>query len=118
MPFNGTIIGSPTFTSGKFGNAMNCTAGNGCSLPTPGPLQFATGEHVSIEFWFKAAAVPGVSTAVIVGYGTNGFVGIRSTGKAVFYLQPSGVADGATNICDGAWHAIACTYDGTTLRLY
>lgn len=108
MPFNGTIVGSPTFAAGKFGNAMGCSVGNGCSLPSGGPLQFSGSSTMTLEFWFKASTPPG-SLKVVIGARSIFSIDTDSSGQFLY----DGASRSATAICDGAWHALAMSYDGT-----
>ena len=114
--WNGTLDGSPTFTSGKFNNGMNCSVGNGGHLPNPGPMQVGANNPFTVEFWFKKSAAP-TSTAVVIGLQYNWWWGANTTsGTATWHYIT--VINGSTNICDGNWHSIALTYDGTTSRQY
>jgi hypothetical protein len=62
MPNNGTLVGSPTFATGKFANAISL---NGTTqyvtLPNGGPQQFAAGStNVSFAVAFLTAGLQSI----------------------------------------------------------
>ena len=107
---NGTIVGSPTYAAGKFGQAINMLAGNGATFPLAAPLTTGT-----IQFWINKASAPSGLQVILSGSTTGGYIGITSAGVITW---SSGMLTGGTNVCTGSWVHVALTYTGTTEKLY
>ena len=50
---NGILQNSPTFVTGKVGQAMSVNGTNGISVPTSSSLNFGAGADFSIDAWIK-----------------------------------------------------------------
>jgi len=95
---------------------------NGSNYVTGSDINFPSGNSPrTIEGWVKFTST---SYGPILGYGNDANTGQAfglgvhgGIGKAYFYSQNTDVA-GNTLINNGAWHHIAVTYDGTTIKMY
>lgn len=109
--YNATSSGSPTYVTGRFGNALNPSGGR---LTLPASITNATG---TFEAWVNTTSTSGISVAF----------GCNTTGAQQWFGVSSGVAAGSIgatsltssiNIADGAWHHLAITLTGTTATLW
>jgi hypothetical protein len=98
----------PLYNSGKFGTAL---------APVKTGLQsiqdFGAAFPVTIEYW----VIANKNAATKVAFGnlaSGGWVG--TTGTTAHCELYGTNFNGTTNIVNGAWHHIAYTYDGTTLK--
>jgi lysophospholipase L1-like esterase len=117
QPHNGTLVGSPTFATGKFSQALASTSdSNYVSLPS-GVFPFTASSSWTIEAWLKTTATA-VGVAICGGesaggsYINNIWLGINSSGHFVSSLGnftgTSGqILDSGTAINDGNWHHVA-----------
>src|SRR4051794_5930330 len=123
--------GSAAVTTGRFGNAFNF--GNHGQL-SPGPAPSLEPQQLTVMAWVRGNASPGASYLVSKGSDvppTLSNVCLASyalfsdvNGKLSFYVWAGGVAQFAPSptetqdLWDGNWHAVAGTYDGSTVRFY
>jgi hypothetical protein len=118
---NGTLTGSPTFsTTSKEGAYALVTNGTNQYIDLGNPSQFPSSTSArSISAWAMTNNVSGSRS--IFAYGTN------STSKAMVIGQNGTSLIGgafASNVtvtnfwATGVWHHICLTYDGTTAKLY
>jgi hypothetical protein len=128
--FTATEVGSPTTVAGRFGNAMRfptdgdyLNAGNHALLQPP---------QVTVLTWVRAAATPATVKAVVAqgaagscAYSSYSLYtgGSKDVSGLRFYianaLGSTFVSPPASNaMWNGAWHAVAGTYDGAFVRLY
>jgi hypothetical protein len=119
----GTISGSPSYTTGEFGQAVACpgttaysTAGN---FPNNG-----TGV-LSMSGWIYVPSNPSnyVRAFGISGSGNDSFIlRINNTNHWEFVLQNIGSGggniDSPSTITTGAWQFLGAVYDGSTGWLY
>jgi lysophospholipase L1-like esterase len=132
MSHNGTVVGSPTFSAGKFSNALGSLSdSNYVSLPS-GTFGYGT-TAFTIECWLKTTASGGTQIA-IVGNKTSGdptnWFGVLSSGHFGVSISGNGSlsADGGTingatldsgiAINDGSWHHCAVVYGSGVLKVY
>lgn len=123
---NGTVSGSPTYTTGPtgFGQAITTSSGNYIYLPDT-PFDFEKTGSFSIAAWFKSSSTSGygaifdkISTASpYPGYSL--LFNYPSVGGLSFQIgaspAPSTIVRVATPLGynDGNWHHVAVTYDGS-----
>jgi hypothetical protein len=108
--------------------AVNDTLGNAVQSATLVPAEIISNNPVSVEAWIYATAVNQQNSCVI-GYGEQGGSSHPEEDREFNYSDPCcgggvsgdfGSYDTAwgTTPAAGAWHYLAWTYDGTTVRLY
>lgn len=108
------VSGSPTYTAGKFGNALGgtaCIATDAGSVPAPSASQVFT-----VEAWVKLAAPPtGIKVIAALGNFLS-LTAAATSGFASFSLDGNTYTSSGVNICDGAWHQVALQFSrsGTT----
>ncbi len=116
---NGLIHGA-SWVDGKFGKAL---VFNGVSdYVTTNINGFPSGSNPrTLAAWIKTSAS---TQMTIVGYGNNtssqmfNILTLSNTGKIIVSNWGGLTALSDTAINDGAWHFVAATYDGTTVRIY
>ncbi|MBI5360561.1 MAG: LamG domain-containing protein [Planctomycetes bacterium] len=121
---NGTLTGTVTSATGKFGDARQFDGSTGYFQLTDSAI-FKPANQVTVEAWVKTTDTYGfifekqktswVSYALVMGWSTSG--------KAEFIADTDSditghTATSTTSINDGNWHYIAGTYDGATVRVY
>ncbi|MBI3252361.1 MAG: hypothetical protein HYZ52_03450, partial [Candidatus Omnitrophica bacterium] len=125
---DGTITGSPTVVTGKFGNALTFAAGKYVDLGNPTELQI-TG-NLSISCWFKTTTLT-LDHQTLVGKwsgdnGTNAVYRLGwNTGEGLFMRA---YTDNSTNVYasagtsnlfdDNAWHHAVGVWDGAKAYIY
>ena len=118
--------GSPTVIPGRFSNAFRLAVApsrievDGTPVLTPAQL--------TVMAWVRRTGSPG-TYRYVVARGDRACAAASyalytgSTGGLVFYVDPGQSPvpvspDAGPGVWDGAWHAVAGTYDGARLRLY
>ena len=118
---HGTPSGSPTLIEGIFNKARRFTDAQGIIVNHHASL---TPTRITIEAWFKTSQSTSLAyqSSVIDKVGTTtGNPGYRlSTGgnKINCWFGAGAYVTGSTIVNDGQWHHAACSYDGTSTRLY
>lgn len=120
--YGGAATGSPSFVTGRFGQALAISGTNGFASTANMALTGAAARTMTL--WTKQNVMTQSDALGIAGWGTAG------TGQ-LFVLTPTLASAqqwgywsyGATDINSGVrpdlqWHFLAMTYDGTTQRLY
>ena len=119
----GTIVGGVTFVSGKVGQAFNFDGTDFIRVPRAPNLEPS---QVTVEAWvrasspgvFKSIVTKGASGATAASYalytGASGGLIFYVFNGSTFVLSP----DAGRGVWDGAFHHVAGTYDGATVRLY
>jgi predicted ribosomally synthesized peptide with SipW-like signal peptide len=122
---NGTLGGGATYTAGKVGQAFSFDGiDDSVFVSSSGSLDL--GNTHTVDMWVKLSAYPSDPYSyLLLNKWASGqedkTVGIRSDGKAYYYLHY--VMGGAglfsnTTLALNTWYHIAATYDGSTARLY
>lgn len=113
----GAIKDDP-YTAGRFG-------GSGADLfVNDDPLGGESIDQLSAEAWVRTSPGAGswASTEVKTAVGRAGMFGLGTRGWKPYAAvnTPSGRQEvtGPRNIHDGAWHHLAMTYDGSSLKLF
>ncbi len=120
---NGTIQGTASWTTGRFGAALNFDGSTNFVLGANAGLGFPVGSAArTISAWVKVSSPPSIDNGVF-HYGTA-----SSTGAVNFHLFLYGSTNagkvgigngygygtllGTSNVGDGAWHNIIGVYEG------
>lgn len=109
MANNFTVVGSPTFSVGKYGNALTPSSGNYLTFADASAFRSSTG--LTVEYWMKTTST-GDFLGVFSRAGNEWF-GI--TGGKLF-CPSTWIID--VTVSDGAWHHVAWTFNGTTVRCF
>jgi regulation of enolase protein 1 (concanavalin A-like superfamily) len=107
---------------------INQTVGNAVQSAVLAPVEILTNGPVSAEAWIYATAVNEQNSCAI-GYGIQGGSSFQQADREFNYsvLGSGGGVSGdfgsydtqwVTTPAPGAWHYLAWTYDGSTVRLY
>ena len=113
MSFNGTVIGSPTFGSVKFGTGLTATSdSNYISLPAGAS---PSAMPVTWECWLQTTAT---TTLVALGdISTSAWMGVNSSGH--FIASNGGVScDSGIAINDGVPHWCVVVFTATTIYTF
>lgn len=126
--FTSTPVGAPTFTAGKFSNALTLNGTTQSVQITDTALMKPTGDF-TIGMWFKTASnafqclfssysgSPNIAgLQIYTSASLPGVIVGKYTGGAasVDYTQLSGI----TNIADNAWHYLVVTMRNNYLQIY
>lgn len=124
-----TDIGTPTYTSGKFVNAL--TLGGSAALQITDTSTMKPTGDFTIGCWFKTSTT-GVGQVIFQSYSVNTynagiFVGISTTNKLVLVTgKNSGTTanldfhqvDGINIVTDGIWHHLVVTVKNNWAQVY
>jgi hypothetical protein len=113
---NGTAYGSPTYSAGRFGNAINLN-GTDQYISAPDDAAFDVTD-MSLSLWLKTTDVSGTYRTMI---GKPGVTGVRfhtDAGEGLFWW-PAAAGTGWENeqdlgYADGEWHHFVATFKGST----
>jgi hypothetical protein len=120
----GTIQGSPTWTTGKFGGALRFARGGTeqcVNIPDSTALHLAHG--FTLEAWVRPEGFVGEDPIIFKqaapGYGLSYSMGIGFThaGRLEGYTEEESIYSPET-IKEAVWTHVAYTYDGQDLRLF
>jgi len=123
-------IGTPTYTAGKFGNALTLNGTNQALSITDAALLKPTGAF-TIGAWIKTSTT-GTSKRVFQSYSLNpnaaGFFFETNTNNNISFLTGKNtgltngtdytVITGTTNVCDGNFHYVEVTYNNNYGQIY
>jgi hypothetical protein len=127
---NGTLQNGATFGAGKVGQGFSLDGVNDdVSVPDNANLRAA---NFTLEAWIKTSTIPPFQNPAFIAARTdvtaqNGYelsveyAGVPHAGAARCDVQgaaTAGTVEGTTVVADGNFHHVACTYDGTTVKLY
>jgi hypothetical protein len=114
-----TNIGTPTYTAGKFSNALTLNGTNQALAITDATVFKPTGAF-TIRYWVKVASAPGATQVIVQSKSVNtnwaGWDMYMSTGGTIvseFGKNTSASASGFAsigNICDNAWHKVCLSF--------
>jgi hypothetical protein len=124
-----TAGNASSIAPGRWGNAVQFNPYPSYALQGALTTVALEPSQVTVVAWVKAASSPGAYRYIIADGGSSAcepssyalYTG--ASGGLQFYIgdgSPGGIVspDAGTGIWDGQWHAIAGTYDGSTVRLY
>lgn len=115
----GTVIGTPTFTAGKFGNAMGGISDSNYISVAGSPITFTSTSSWAAEAWVNTTSTGNV-VFFSSGPGYSAFFMGLNAGQ--FYVALNGAATltaGGAAINDGNWHHVAMQLiGGTQLSLF
>ena len=116
----GSLVGSPTWTTGKFGGALSFDgSGTDVNLNNPASLQSSS---VTLSVWYKPSGSP-VDYPAFFGHGTGGWVmGLDTGNSGKIFVAQSGqlpYIDSTTIPNDpNIWYHIVATISGSTTKIY
>jgi Concanavalin A-like lectin/glucanases superfamily len=121
---NGTLVGSPSWTTGIISNAVTL---DGSSQYMTTSNQVTGPNFFTLEFWFKSTSSNG---GYLMGFGdaasgasTNldRLVYMQSSGQLTFAVKPGGSYDTLTTTSsynDGSWHHVAASLGSAGMAVY
>lgn len=116
----GTLTNGPTWTTGKYGKALNFDGTDDCVIVgNSNSLTPTAGGNISVSTWLKVAS-HNSSYREIVRKSSGWFLLLNTTNKIA--LSTSGAAseydNGYAFPADNAWHYVTGTFDGSTIKIY
>jgi len=114
----GTLAGTPTWTSGKIGNALNFVATND-KVQTSGPLLTGTGDF-TLSAWVNAAGDAARPGYIMGNYGLGNPNGVEFyiyQNKLTLYIQGL-VQSSAGSIQADTWYYVTATRQNGVIQLY
>jgi hypothetical protein len=111
-----------TTTNPKFGTGAMLLDGSFdfATVPSSTDFNFGTGDF-TIEFWLNWSSLVGFQTVLERNYISTGGFAIQSgngTGRLIFYLSGSVIAQESTSAVINTWYFYAITRNGTTVTIY
>jgi len=124
---HGTLNGGPARISGRFGRSLRFDGvDDNVFIPRSATLEPAT---VTVEGWVRAGASPGTFRHIVsqgayscevasygLTTGAGGGIGFYVSNGSDDFLALS--PEAPATVWNGAWHHVAGTYDGATVRLF
>lgn len=121
---NGTVVGSPSYATGKIGSKAISLNGTSQYVTAPYTGAFA-GYNVTIATWAKFNSLDAGDDNMMMqrdNDATDWGIGLATYGtsaRAQVVVYGSAYSlNSATTLSTGTWYHIATTYDGVNLRLY
>lgn len=115
---DGTVNGTATWTTGTIGGALEFDGSTYVAIPNEADYDLANA--VSYSVWIKVGSSPVDWFGVITKYDNMNLQ--RRQSENYLTWQTAGLTDyqldASTNVLDGQWHHVACTYDGSMKRIY
>jgi hypothetical protein len=112
----GSTHSLPTWTTGKFGNALNFTsgAGNGCSVDLAG---VASGTSFTISAWINPI-LRSAWSGIVTQDSSNGFF-VSPTNHLAYYRSSGGdVLESSHTFTNGQWSFVTMVSDSSNITLY
>src|ERR1700730_8499955 len=120
-----TASGTLTGVAGRFGGAFDFHPGGSLRTAAQASLE---PQRITVMAWVRSNGSPGTSTYIVnqgsnAGCTASSYALESNFGGLVFFVWDghgfvSKSPDAGPSIWDGQWHAVAGTYDGSTVRLY
>jgi hypothetical protein len=126
-PNHGALAGGPAWISGASAGALNFDGvDDKVTVPDAAALRLTTG--MTIAFWYRKTAEPGNWTRLVgKGESNSRNYGVwehpgSADGRILFQYFKSGPLSqsvpSTTHLVLNRWYHVACTWDGTTGRIY
>lgn len=115
----GTLVNSPTWTSGVIGNASSYNSASSQFvkiLNSPSLNGIAT-SIVSVAAWVKTSSATDQVIFSTWG-GTNGYQLWLNNGIPAIWSNGGGTLVASSSIADGSWHYVVGVWDGTNAYVY
>jgi hypothetical protein len=121
-PSNNQDASDPAWDNGRIDGGLRFSANDEDYATRNGGNTFPDNE-LSVEFWVRTTDA-GYAQVFTAGF-INCFVAVQNNGAGFDFgigdgnnwnILTAGQAPGTVN--DGAWHYVAATYDGNTMRVY
>ena len=120
---NGSLVGSPSWTTGIISNAVTL---DGSSQYMTTPNQVTGPNTFTIEFWFKSTSSTG---GYLMGLGSaasgassslDRLVYMQNSGQLTFAVKPSSYSTLTTSASynDGSWHHVAASLGSAGMEFY
>lgn len=113
---HGTAVGNPTWTAGKFGNALTLDGNDYVTID--GVANDLTGTDITLSAWVKTTDGAADWFSCNSSSGGNVFFFSINGGKASVYDGTSYEASSTTTVNNGAWHHLAYVRSGSTGTIY
>ncbi len=113
---NGTLVGSPTWTTGKVGNALSFSGTNYVTIPEYSQIEFGDYDR-SYGGWIKTTiTTQGIPISKHLAGSPNGsFITTNyPTANKVSCYAPDAYSTSTSTITDGNWHYVICTFNAAT----
>ena len=128
---NGTLMGSPTFGTGKISQAINFSGSNRMDVANNSLFDFGANQDFTVSAWVKSTQAMAANTYPNIVSKDNGaavrqgnWLGLHFSNidaRWMFEISSAGTgyrAYGRTNIADGQWHHIVGIRSGSTITTY
>jgi len=116
---NGTLIGNPTWTSGRIDGAISFDGVDDYVLVSP--IVPLIGNTVTAQAWIRTSEFAGIWNPILTQNVGNGYYFYVSSGRPAFYIVVGAAyvqAVSIDTIYANQWYHIAGTNDGSYLKLY
>ncbi|MHC4313347.1 MAG: lamin tail domain-containing protein, partial [Planctomycetota bacterium] len=116
---NGTLVGNPSWTTGRFEGALSFDgAGDYVSVAPIAPL---IGNTVTAQAWIRTSEDAGIWNPIMTQNAGNGYYFYINSGRPAFYLVVGASyvqAISSDTINPNEWYHVAGTNDGSYMKLY
>jgi hypothetical protein len=119
----GTLVGNPTWVTGKIGQAINLNPADGSddSVTVTGIAAYKPTQTVAAAAWVKTTTTD-TSGSEVVSMGNSYILRVETTGNVSFYIYTGSTWQNATssgvNVKDGAWHLLVGQKTSAGLEVY
>src|SRR3972149_2997826 len=121
----GTLVNTPTYAAGKYGNALTFTGGTGTDADYVSVSNYPdlNPSNITVEGWLKSGAANWNTTGGVGKGAAYVLYPVTSSKNMRFYIYAGGswqsvlfTADSSFDITQ--WHHYTGTWDGTNLKIY
>ncbi|MHC4691470.1 MAG: lamin tail domain-containing protein [Planctomycetota bacterium] len=116
---NGTLIGSPTWTTGRINGAISFDGID--DYVAVSPIVPLLGNSVTAQAWIRTSEFAGIWNPILTQNAGNGYYFYVSSGRPSFYIVVGAAyvqAVSSETINANQWYHVAGTNDGSYLKLY
>ncbi|NVN91044.1 MAG: LamG domain-containing protein [Desulfuromonadales bacterium] len=119
---HGTVTGSVTYGTGEYGTAFNISAAGDGGIIVPASAGLNPTEAITLSAWVKPASLPNAWPTIVRKIRNGDDVQYSLVLSSSNQLQCD-IGSGTAVATGGfvplnAWSHVACTYDGTNIRVY